>query len=125
MIRRPCQTTGEIAAYRAALVLLISVRAGEQAVALAVDSHPQWDDCAVVPSQITDRAVDLGLPAPSQRTWAALTQLQRFTLIKLTRGGHDNDNFGPAMREFGVLGACLDGRGSADPASQEGPFGRN
>jgi hypothetical protein len=28
---------------------------------------------------------------------------QRFALFKLTRPNHDNDNFIPAMREFGLL----------------------
>lgn len=31
--------------------------------------------------------------------------LQRFALYKLTRPGHDNDNFLPAMREFGLVGS--------------------
>ena len=33
----------------------------------------------------------------------ALSPLQRFTLVKLSRAKHDNVNFVPAMREFGLL----------------------
>jgi hypothetical protein len=103
LIRRPCRTASEIAAYRANLVLLIAIRAGEAARELAIEPRPEWEDCARVPVSILDRARRLGLPAPSLRAWAGLTPLQRFALIKLTRGGHDNDNFEPALREFGVL----------------------
>jgi len=34
--------------------------------------------------------------------WKNLNSLQRFALIKLTRGGHENENFIPALREFGL-----------------------
>lgn len=40
--------------------------------------------------------------APSPQQWASLTTLRRFALFKLTRPGHDNDNFVPAMLEFGL-----------------------
>jgi hypothetical protein len=32
-----------------------------------------------------------------------LTPLQRFALFKLTRPGHSNENFIPAMWEFSIL----------------------
>jgi hypothetical protein len=56
-----------------------------------------------VPGAVKAKAELLGLPAPSQHLWAGLTPLQRFTLLKLTRDGHDNENFVPALREFGLL----------------------
>jgi hypothetical protein len=37
---------------------------------------------------------------PCLSIWARWTPLQRFALFKLTRAGHDNDNFGPALVEF-------------------------
>lgn len=106
LIRRPCQSTSQITAWRAFLVLLISVRAGEPAKELPIDTRPQWDDCAVAPVSVNDRIADLSLPPLNAHVWAGLSQLQRFTLIKLTRGGHDNENFEPALREFGVF--CAD-----------------
>ena len=36
--------------------------------------------------------------------WNALTPLQRFTLLKLSRDSHDNINFVPALVEFGLAG---------------------
>ena len=44
----------------------------------------------------------LGVQPPSREKWAALSPLQRFVSIKLTRDNHDNVNFIPAMREFGL-----------------------
>ncbi|WP_347881158.1 hypothetical protein [Agrobacterium sp. GD03992] len=32
-----------------------------------------------------------------------MTDLQWFMSLKLTRPGHDNENFVPAMLEFGIL----------------------
>lgn len=103
LIFRPCDAAHQIAAYRAYLVMLISVRAGEQAVDLPVEVDPEWEACANVPGLVKAKAASLGLPAPAQPSWAALTPLQRFTLLKLSRGGHDNENFTPALREFGLL----------------------
>ncbi|MGB0562374.1 MAG: nitrate reductase associated protein, partial [Spirulinaceae cyanobacterium] len=34
--------------------------------------------------------------------WQALRPDQRFALIKLSRPGHENRNFLPAMQEFGL-----------------------
>ena len=39
----------------------------------------------------------------AEEQWAALAPLQRFALYKLTRPGHKNENFLPAMREFTLL----------------------
>jgi hypothetical protein len=103
LILRPCHAAREIPSYRAYLVMLISVRAGEQAVDLPIDANPEWEACANVPGSVKAKAASLGLPAPAQPSWAALTPLQRFTLLKLTREGHDNENFEPALREFGLL----------------------
>ena len=40
---------------------------------------------------------------PTVAQWAALSPLQRFAIFKLTRPGHTNENFEPAMREFGLI----------------------
>jgi hypothetical protein len=43
-----------------------------------------------------------GRKPPLVDQWRALSSLKRFTLYKLTRPNHDNDNFIPAMQEFGL-----------------------
>ncbi len=44
----------------------------------------------------------IGVASPTHAEWRALSDLQRFTLTKLTRAGHDNENFFPALVEFGL-----------------------
>jgi hypothetical protein len=34
--------------------------------------------------------------------WKNLTNLQRYTLLKLCRPGHENKNFPKAVKEFGL-----------------------
>jgi hypothetical protein len=67
----------------------------------AVAAMP-WDG-AHVPPRIISYASGLHIAPPSPERWASLTPLQRFALYKLTRPNHDNDNFIPALREFGLL----------------------
>jgi len=45
----------------------------------------------------------LGVAPPTDAAWSVLAELQRFALIKLTGDNHDNVNFLPAMREFGLV----------------------
>jgi len=99
---RPCGTAIEVPAYRAYLAWLIETRAGETPIDLPIDPSPDWADAGRVPGRLVDHVRGLGLPAPTAAAWSRLTTLQRFTLIKLTRAGHDNDNFAPALREFGL-----------------------
>ncbi len=56
-------------------------------------------------TRLQAHAIDQGLPPPETSACASLSPLQRFALFKLSRPGHDNDKFEPAMREFGLLGA--------------------
>lgn len=98
-----CAAETEVTAYREALVALVADRAGEVAKSLSEPPCGRWEDPYRVPGVVTDHARGLGLRPPSRRQWAALSRLQRFVLIKLTRDNHDNVNFGPAMREFGLV----------------------
>lgn len=68
-----------------------------------LEAAPPWADAEVVPARIRDWARGLGVVPPSSEQWAALAPLQRFALFKLTRPGHSNENFLPAMREFALL----------------------
>jgi len=100
-----CGSRGEVEAYRAEVVDLVVSRAGEAAKPLAEPVWRHWERLDRVPTAVVDHATSLGLSPPSRSQWAALTSLQRFTLIKLTRDNHDNVNFAPAMREFGLARA--------------------
>jgi len=102
LLVRRCRAPAEIAAYREILTALIAARAGEAARLLAETPCGQWDTAGRTPAVVADYARSQGLAPPSAGQWAALTRLQRFALIKLTRDNHDNVNFVPAMREFGL-----------------------
>ncbi|MNU04240.1 hypothetical protein D3C72_2485620 [compost metagenome] len=55
-----------------------------------------------IPEPILAKARKMGVVFNGPKGWQRLTSLQRFTLLKLTRGGHENANFVPALREFGL-----------------------
>jgi hypothetical protein len=98
-----CRTQPEVAAYRARLVALVAERAGEAAMPLADPPLALWEAAGAAPPVVAAYARSVGVAPPSVRQWRRLSELQRFALIKLTRDNHDNVNFIPAMREFGLL----------------------
>lgn len=102
LLMAACERPAEIEAYRAALVSLIALRAGEPARALAEAPCGAWTDADQVPPAVVQQSHLVGLAPPSRAEWGRLTELQRFVLIKLTRDKHDNLNFAPAMIEFGM-----------------------
>jgi len=103
LLEQPCRTPAEVEAYRTRLVELVALRAREAAKALADPPAPVWESAREAPSVVTIYARSVGVSPPSARAWEELTELQRFALVKLTRDNHDNVNFIPAMREFGLV----------------------
>jgi hypothetical protein len=103
MLRLACERREEIEAYRRELEELIQLRSTQPPEYLPIEGEPLWADAARVPEQVVQFAAQVQVPPPSGSQWAALSPLQRFTLIKLSRAKHDNVNFVPAMREFGLL----------------------
>jgi hypothetical protein len=97
-----CATAPEVANYRAVLHQLVRARVGHLPADLTDPEPPVWLNADEVPSQLQVKAdaegISLALPQ-----WRSLSILQRFTLIKLSRPSHENRNFLPAMREFGLL----------------------
>ena len=102
LVEQPCDSPDTIQTYRADLHTLIVERTGETATDLAIDPAPPWLDATTIPDSVQHQAQTLGVAiAPDH--WAALSPLQRFALIKLSRSHHENSNFLPALREFGVV----------------------
>ena len=102
LVRRPCDTPANIEAYKECLQALIAERAGSPAKTLEIPALPPWKDLSAIPAAVLDQCqthqVSLSLPQ-----WSALSELQRFALIKLSRPSHENRNFMPAMQEFGLV----------------------
>ncbi|ATU71768.1 hypothetical protein CFR78_04160 [Komagataeibacter rhaeticus] len=105
LVARSIDTRMERVAYRAFLLHLIRIRAGDMAEFLPPARAEAWQLPDGVPDAIRLKAETDGLRPPTPEQWRHLSSLQRFALVKLTRRGHENQNFGPALREF------LDGNG--------------
>lgn len=99
----PCETTAEQQSYRALVLHLIEVRTDEPPRYLATNGFADWQNADRMPEAVRMQAQADGVPPPTPEQWAILTPLKRFALIKLARSQHENENFVPAMREFGIL----------------------
>ena len=120
LLMTPCAGDAGIEAYRRALVELVALRANDVAKPLADPPSAQWDNAHEVPAVVADYARSVGLHPPTDRQWSALTRLQRFALIKLTRDSHDNVNFAPAMNEFGLALPLRSGSDESAAARERG-----
>ena len=102
LVLLPCKTTAETAVYRDYLQTLVTQYTQIPAKELAIDPHPPWDQCDRVPDPVQTQAAQFNTSIAVE-SWAALTSLQRFALYKLSRPSHENRNFHPALREFGLV----------------------
>ncbi|MGX7345487.1 nitrate reductase associated protein [Acetobacter pasteurianus] len=101
-------TLVEEEAYREFLLRLIRARTGEEPKLLPSAKNEPWQVLQSVPEAIRLKAKENGLQAPTSDQWQHLSPLQRFALVKLTRSGHENQNFAPALKEFlGVRDAYI------------------
>ena len=88
--------------YRGFLEDLIRDRANEEPVFLTQTQPTEWKESHSVPTCLQKQLMEKDLsPVPPQK-WAALTPLQRFSLIKLCRSGHENHNLPAALKEFNL-----------------------
>jgi hypothetical protein len=103
MVAQSCETPGEVDVYSRYVVSVIENRTNEPAQLLERDAGAEWNDAQSVPQRVLDYSIERDVRPPTLAQWAALTPLQRFAIFKLTRPGHSNENFVPAMREFGLI----------------------
>jgi molybdopterin-guanine dinucleotide biosynthesis protein A len=99
----PCETQAEVDAYRRLLLDLIAGRSTEPPKTLAQAPAPTWE-APEPPAEVQQIALQQGARSPEPAAWRGLTGLQRYALVKLSRDKHENANFTPALREFGLLG---------------------
>ncbi|QIZ72142.1 nitrate reductase associated protein [Oxynema aestuarii] len=107
LVDRPCQNAGEIDAYRHELQQQVLQYNDRPAKDLDVDPNPPWLNPAEVPEAVGEKAREFNVNL-TVKQWQTLTPLQRFALIKLSRSGHENRNFLPALREFGLANSVQD-----------------
>lgn len=101
LVTMPCNSDREITDYREYLQNLVIADTGTPAKELPVDTHPAWLNENKIPEALKTKARELNI-AISLQQWSNLTPLQRFALIKLSRPSHENRNFIPALKEFGI-----------------------
>lgn len=102
LVKQPCTTETEIQAYRVFLQQLVQQYNGMPASDLPVESYPAWMNTSTIPPDVQQKAQEVGVQIALPQ-WVALTPLQRFVLIKLSRPSHENKNFVPALQEFHLL----------------------
>ncbi|WP_219933450.1 nitrate reductase associated protein [Caulobacter vibrioides] len=108
LVLQACDAPDEAAAYRASLIADLFARTDQQPDVFEPDPAPAWSCREAVAESVATWCAGLGLAPPQAARWAQLSALQRFTLTKLSRPGHDNENFIAAMTEFGLMGQAFE-----------------
>ncbi|MGY6530290.1 MAG: nitrate reductase associated protein [Cyanobacterium sp.] len=101
LVKKTCLNPSEAKEYATFLQDLVHKKTGEYAKTLAIESHPLWQKKDIIPPQIIEKAQEFKIKLEINQ-WKNLTDLQRFALIKLSRPSHENNNFLPALKEFGL-----------------------
>lgn len=100
LLEMPVSGPEETTAFRESLSDMVRETCGAPPALLPGPPEPIWESPAV-PGQVREKAAETGV-ALSDAAWLALSPLQRFALVKLSRPGHENRNFVPAAEEFGL-----------------------
>jgi hypothetical protein len=102
LVDLPCEGVETVNSYREYVSQLIWQHTGNAASLLSIDPQPPWLNDREIPLGITTKATESNVKMTLDQ-WVQLSPLQRFALIKLTRSQHENNNFLPALTEFGIL----------------------
>jgi hypothetical protein len=107
LVEADCNSGSEVEQYRGQLQIWIEELMGKPASTLTIDEFPEWLNGDYIPEQILlelkNKLDEQDTEIISISQWQRLTPLQRFALIKLSRSGHENRNFIPALREFNLI----------------------
>jgi hypothetical protein len=101
LVELPCEEHVEVFEYKEYVGKLIFQHTKNETSLLSIDPHPPWLNDREIPPSIITKAIEHQVNI-SLDQWVNLTPLQRFALIKLTRSQHENNNFLPALLEFGL-----------------------
>ena len=81
-----------------------SAKVDNLATTLPTEFDPAWLDDSQIPDTVREKAREFQIEI-SLEQWQKLPPSQRFALIKLSRPGHENLNFYPALKEFHIVDA--------------------
>ena len=102
LVEMPCMSMVESQKYREFLQNLIIEKTGSPAKELTIEENPLWMNKKEIPQITQTKAAEYGINIKIEQ-WEKLSPLQRFALIKLSRPSHENKNFYPAIKEFGLV----------------------
>ncbi len=102
LTRKQTNKPTEVDSYQNLIQKLVLIHTGNKATDLAIDSTPAWAITETIHSSFLDKLNEFGWKVSIDQ-WKALTDLQRFALLKLSRPSHENKNFSKAMKEFGLI----------------------
>jgi hypothetical protein len=102
LAKKPVGNEEEIEQYHAYLADLVKKHTGKEATGLTIDLHPAWANRDEIPAPVLDKLKEFGWSVSTDQ-WKALTNLQRFALVKLSREGHESKNFPKAVKEFELV----------------------
>ena len=97
----PCESPADREAYRKHL----DARVWERSQKVVKDLggvEATWEDLSQVPVEVVEKAQEWQSAPPTLAQWVRLDLLQRFALVKLSRSGHEGENFPRALAEFGL-----------------------
>jgi hypothetical protein len=98
----PIDTIEDLNVYKTYVQELIYKHTGENATLLPTTYNlDYWSSMDFLPVVLEEKLRE-SKASISLTQWRNLNVLQRFTLLKLTRPGHENKNFPKAMKEFGL-----------------------
>lgn len=111
----PYATEAQLAAFRARVEQLVTAIEGDSTTTAPCVRPAPWELKDEVPGSVSRQLDTLGVPAPTVEQWMALTDLQRYALIKLTREGGKNEKLPAALKEFRLMPTG----GVAEPALRQ------
>ena len=102
LCKKDCHKHTELRFYRNYLQQLVYKYFGEEATVLAIDPDPEWMHTNEISFALQQELAKYNWKI-SLLQWKSLNKLKRFSLMKLTRPGHENRNFPKAIKEFGLI----------------------
>jgi hypothetical protein len=102
LVTLAADSVGDLDHYRAYLRQVIYEKTGSEPTELTDQPTTSWAVTDHVPENVTKKIKQYDWSIPLDK-WRALTDLQRFSLVKLSQSAHEHKNLPKAMKEFRLV----------------------
>jgi hypothetical protein len=99
LVELPIATTQDLQHYREFLKELVLQKTGKEATELGEPATTAWSAKEEIPAGLKEKAGNLNVVISVEK-WKSLTDLQRFSLLKLSESAHEQKNLPRAIKEF-------------------------